>query len=186
MTMAKAAPSEAIDTLGRVETAYMEEKPRLMSRLRRAGKTIQEAEDFVHDLYAEVLERLALIPSIRNLPAWINALSGRRLIDSWRREKVRRSAGEIAVAEETLEEIISGAGLDPHDAYVRDRLLDALDDAIKALPPEQRRVIEAQVFGGRTFREIAETTGESIDTLTARKRYALGKLARTLRHWIDE
>ena len=64
--------------------------------------------------------------------------------------------------------------------------MDALNDAIRALPAAQRRVVEAQVFGGLTFREIAKTTGESIDTLTARKRYALSNLARALRHWIEE
>jgi DNA-directed RNA polymerase specialized sigma24 family protein len=37
-----------------------------------------------------------------------------------------------------------------------------------------------------TFREIAAATGESIDTLKARKRYALRSLARALRHWIDQ
>ena len=48
-------------------------------------------------------------------------------------------------------------------------------------------VVPCQVyFGGKTFREISEATGESIDTLTARKRYALRNLSRALKHWIDE
>jgi DNA-directed RNA polymerase specialized sigma24 family protein len=64
--------------------------------------------------------------------------------------------------------------------------VDALNAALRVLPAAQRRVVEAQVFGGMTFREIAEKTGESIDTLTARKRYALRNLSRALRHWIDE
>ena len=42
------------------------------------------------------------------------------------------------------------------------------------------------MFGGLTFRELAEATGESIDTLMARKRYALRNLSRALRHWIEE
>ncbi|GEM_PF-533829 len=176
----------ANESLERVAEAYAREKGRFISRLRRAGRTLQEAEDLVHDAYAEMMERLSIVPDIRNLGAWINSLLGRRMIDAWRREKVRRTAGEIAVSEGTLEEIIAGAGLDPHDEYVRDRILDALDDAIAALPREQRRVIEAQVFGGKTFREIAETTGESIDALMARKRYALAKIARALRHWIED
>jgi DNA-directed RNA polymerase specialized sigma24 family protein len=97
----------------RVEKAYRSEKPRLMARVRAAGRTLEEAEDLLHDVYAEAMERVPL------------------------------------------------------------------------LPREQRRVVEAQVFGGMTFREIAEETGESIDTLTARKRYAVRKLSRALRSWID-
>jgi len=174
------------DAHKRLEKAYKSEKPRFLARLRAAGRTLEEAEDLVHDVYTETMERLPLLAGIRNLPAWINSLLTRRVIDAWRHEKVRVKAGETDVAEETLREIISSTGLDPLDGFVRASLLDALNDALRALPAAQRRVVEAQVFGGKTFREIAEATGESIDTLTARKRYALQNLSRTLRHWIDE
>jgi RNA polymerase sigma factor (sigma-70 family) len=70
--------------------------------------------------------------------------------------------------------------------YVRDCMTDALNDALRALPEEQRLVLEAQVFGGLTFREISETTGVSIDTLTARKRYAIQNLSHALKRWIEE
>jgi DNA-directed RNA polymerase specialized sigma24 family protein len=83
---------------------------------------------------------------------------------------VRIASGETDVTEEALQEIISGVGLDPQDSFVRESLMDALNDALRALPAAQRKVVEAQVFGGMTFREIADATGESIDTLTARKR----------------
>ena len=101
-------------------------------------------------------------------------------------DRLRAASGETDVAEETLREIISGVGLDPQDGFMRDSLGDALNDALRALPAAQRRVVEAQVFGGLTFRELAEATGESIDTLMARKRYALRNLTRALRHWIEE
>jgi len=170
----------------RIGKAYEQEKPRLVARIRAMGRSLEEAEDLVHDVYAETMERIPIVSTIRNLPAWINSLLTRRLIDSWRHEQVRRKSGETDVAEETLQEIISGIGLNPLDAYVRDCLVDALNDALHVLPREQRRVIEYQVFGGMTFREIAEKTGEGIDTLTARKRYALQNLSRALKHWIDE
>jgi RNA polymerase sigma factor (sigma-70 family) len=170
----------------RLGAAYRSEKGRFIARLRASGKTLEEAEDFVQDLYAETMERLSLLQGIRNLPAWLNSLFGRRLIDLWRRERTKSAAGETDVAEETLRDIIAGAGLDPLDAFVRENLIEALNDALKALPVEQRTVVEAQVFGGLTFREIAEKTGESIDALTARKRYALRKLSFALRHWIED
>ena len=170
----------------RVEAAYASEKPRLLARLRATGRSLEDAEDLVHEVYAETLERLPLVADIRNLPAWINSLFTRRLIDVWRHEQVRRTSGETDVTEETLREIIAETGLDPLDGFVRDSLLDALNDALRLLPVEQRRVLEAQVFGGLSFRQIADRTGESIDTLTARKRYAIRNLARALRHWIEE
>jgi RNA polymerase sigma factor (sigma-70 family) len=174
------------DSHDRLEKAYTSEKPRFLARLRAAGRTLEEAEDIVHDVYAETVERLHLVADIANLPAWINTLFTRRLIDAWRHERVRAASGETDVAEETLREIISGVGLDPQDGFIRDSLGDALNDALRVLPAAQRRVVEAQVFGGLTFRELAEATGESIDTLMARKRYALRNLTRSLRHWIEE
>lgn len=178
-------PAKNMDASSRLEQAYKSEKPRLLARVRAAGRSLEEAEDLVHDVYAETLARLPLVDDIRNLPAWINSLFTRRLIDAWRHEKMRKASGEIDVAEEILREIIRGAGLDPHEAYVRDCLVDAVNDALRVLPAAQRQVVEAQVFGGMTFREIAAATSESIDTLTARKRYALRNLSRALRQWID-
>jgi RNA polymerase sigma factor (sigma-70 family) len=177
---------EAIKSRKRIEDAYTSEKPRFLSRLLAAGRTIEEAEDLIQDVYAETLENLQLVTNVINLPAWINALFTRRVIDAWRHERTRDRVGEVDVAEEILQEIIADVGLDPQDAYVRESLADAINDAIRALPEEQRKVIESQVFGEMTFREIALTTGESIDTLTARKRYAIRSLSRALRQWIEE
>ena len=172
--------------LRRVDRTYRREKPRFVAAMRAAGRSLEEAEDLVHDAYAETVEKLFLVPRIANLGAWINTLLRRRLIDLWRRDQVRTASGETVVSEETLREIIAGAGFDPLDSYVRESLAGALNTAIRALPAAQRKVVEAQVFGGKSFREIALETGESIDTLTARKRYALQKLTRALRQWIDE
>ena len=47
-------------------------------------------------------------------------------------------------------------------------------------------MIEAQALDGVGFRELAEKTGAPIDTLTARKRYAVAKLAKALKGWIEE
>jgi RNA polymerase sigma factor (sigma-70 family) len=174
------------DDRRRLEGAYMSEKPRLVARLLSAGRSLEDAEDLVHDVYAETLERLPLVAGIRNLPAWINSLFTRRLIDAWRHDRVRKSSGETDVTEDTLREIIAATGLDPLDGFVRASLVDALNDALRTLPAAQRHVVEAQVFGGRTFREIAASTGESIDTLTARKRYAMRNLAHALKRWIEE
>jgi len=178
-------PPETAAAYRRLEHAYREERPRLLARLRAAGRSLEEAEDLVHDVYAETMERVHLVSDISNLPAWINSLFTRRVIDAWRHERVRAASGEVDVTEETLREIIAGTGLDPLDGFVRDSLVDALNDAMRVLPAAQRQVVEAQVFGGMTFREIAVVTGESIDTLTARKRYALRNLSRALRRWIE-
>ena len=56
----------------------------------------------------------------------------------------------------------------------------ALEAAIRELAPEQREVLHLHVFEGRTFQEIADACGESINTIASRYRYALAKLRQTL------
>ncbi len=174
------------DSQKRLSTVYESEKPKLMARIRAAGKSLEETEDLVQDVYTETWGKLSRLVNIINLPAWLNTLVSRRLIDAWRHDNVRKMVGETTVAEETLREVIVGVGLNPLDSYVRRCMIEALDEALKSLPVKQRKVLEAQVFGGKTFSELANITGESIDTLKARKRYAVKNLSRTLKHWIDD
>jgi RNA polymerase sigma-70 factor, ECF subfamily len=56
----------------------------------------------------------------------------------------------------------------------------ALDTAITQLPTDQREVLHLHAFEGLTFREIAAATGEPLNTIASRYRYALDKLRTTL------
>jgi DNA-directed RNA polymerase specialized sigma24 family protein len=78
----------------RLEAAYVSEKPKLLARMRAAGRTLEEAEDLLHDVYAETMERLPLLDGLRNLPAWIQSLFTRRMIDLWRHDQVRVASGK--------------------------------------------------------------------------------------------
>jgi RNA polymerase sigma-70 factor (ECF subfamily) len=60
------------------------------------------------------------------------------------------------------------------DARPEDRM--SLEAAIRGLPIDQREVIHLHVFEGRTFQEVADLTGKSINTIASRYRYALEKL----------
>lgn len=173
------------ETRRRLADAFSADSSGYLARLRRAGKSLEEAEDVVQDVWAEAIEKLPLLSGVTNISAWVNTLFGRRVIDAWRQEKGRQKVEHPGVADETLEEIIAGAGMDPLDTFVRETLSDALSDALGELPKEQRRVIEAQVYGGMTFQEISDQTGESLDTLMARKRYGISKLSHALRHWVE-
>ena len=59
-----------------------------------------------------------------------------------------------------------------------DRL--AVEEALRRLPPEQREAVHLKVFEGRTFQEIADLSGESINTVASRYRYGIDKLKEAL------
>jgi RNA polymerase sigma-70 factor (ECF subfamily) len=56
----------------------------------------------------------------------------------------------------------------------------ALEQALQQLPAEQREVVHLKVWEGMTFQEIADLTGESLNTAASRYRYATEKLRATL------
>jgi RNA polymerase sigma factor (sigma-70 family) len=170
----------------RLEAAYRNDRGRLLAFALRMGRNLQEAEDVLQDVFTSALARLDLVAALGNPSGYLATAVRNRLLDLWRRARSRRRAGEVDVAEETIDEIVEAVGLDPADEAARAELSDALAEAIGDLPPEQRSVIEAQAFEGVGFRELSERTGTSIDTLMARKRYAIAKLARALKDWIDE
>ena len=59
-------------------------------------------------------------------------------------------------------------------------LLDELDAALEELPAEQRDVFIAHEVDGRSFKQLADETGLSVNTLLSRKRYAILHLRRRL------
>jgi RNA polymerase sigma factor (sigma-70 family) len=170
----------------RIEKEYRAHRGNLLARARRATRNLLDAEDVVHEAFTRALSNLDVLGRVENIPAWLFTTVRNRITDLWRRRKMKAAVGETQVAEEVIVEIISSTGLDPADELVRDALSSALSEAIAALPSEQRSVIEAQVFDGLTFQELAVKTGESINTLTTRKKLAVKKLAAALRGWITD
>ena len=59
--------------------------------------------------------------------------------------------------------------------------LEVVEAALSQLPPKQRETLVLRIWCELTFAEIAETLGESINTVAARHRYALQALRRILK-----
>lgn len=57
---------------------------------------------------------------------------------------------------------------------------DQVEQALRALPREQERVLRAAFFGGLSYREVAETLGQPIGTVKTRIRAGLATLRRAL------
>jgi RNA polymerase sigma-70 factor (ECF subfamily) len=64
------------------------------------------------------------------------------------------------------------------DAHADEQLV--VEQALRALPPEQREVVYLKVYEGLTFQEIGERCGISLNTAASRYRYALDGLRRVL------
>lgn len=176
----------APDTRQTIERTFRERRKGFLAWALRHAPDPSTAEDILQDAFIRAVANADALAPVEDLAAWIFTAMRNRLVDLFRSDDVRRRAGHVVVADQVLAEVAAQAGIDARERVVRDELLSALGVAIEALPSPQREVIEAQALQGTTFRELAERTGESIDTLMARKRYAMKKLAAALEYWIRD
>jgi DNA-directed RNA polymerase specialized sigma24 family protein len=68
---------------------------------------------------------------------------------------------------------------------VRETIWEAILQGLEELPAEQKYVFVKNEFEGISFREMSEETGVNINTLLARKRYAVLFLRKKLQALYD-
>lgn len=174
---------EKPDSSSDLERVYREKKGGLLSWAAKASRSMLDAEDLVQDAFAKALSDADELTDVDDLAAWLFTAVRNRVRDRWRRGKTRSRAGEVDVSDEVVAEIVEASGLEPEGLFAQAELMEALYAAIEELPEAQRVVIEAQVLDGFTFKDLAEMSGISPDTLAARKRYAVKRLSESLREW---
>jgi DNA-directed RNA polymerase specialized sigma24 family protein len=72
-----------------------------------------------------------------------------------------------------LEDVLPSFGGDPADAPFSDLIWEELQSALNEMPEKQRDVFVWHEFEDKSFKEISEITGEAVNTLLSRKRYAI-------------
>lgn len=159
-----------------LEGAYRCEKKHLLNWLiPRVG--INEAEDILHDVFVRTAVNLDTSQVIVNLQAWIWRSVRNMVIDHWRKKRNRQFIQE---EEDSIEKIADDMQKSAEEELEQQELLSVLRGAIQKLPPEQKEVITSQLINDETFSELSARTGVSINTLAARKRYALATIRRIL------
>lgn len=164
-------------------TTIERERPRLLAWM-SARIDAEEAEDALQDIIVKSLVNLDALEGVRDVTAWMWRSARNAVIDRWRKRRRRqKNVGAEAAGKDTadsFESIVDDRLAAVEDAYEAKELLGALTRAIRELPAEQREVVVAQCLRGETFQSISDRTGVSVDTLAARKRYALARLKRKM------
>jgi len=166
----------------RFEQAYRQQKPGLMRFIASKVATMEDAEDILQEVFLQAFRSLDVTEPIGNLAGWLYTAARNRVIDWYRRKRKRSRTVSLATNEDSagIENLLVDSGIHVEEDYIRSLAADALINGIERLPPGQRDVVVLQAIEGHTFREISELTGTSINTLIARKRYALRTLRRRL------
>jgi len=163
--------------------AYERDEPRLRDFIRRRVFDVGDAEDVLQDVFYELTAAYRLMKPAEQLTAWLFRVARNRITDLFRRKKAVSLSGPVGEDNEAgvLEDLLPSPDAGPDAIYARNVLFDALDEALEELPEEQREVFIAHELMGRSFKELAEETGVSVNTLLSRKRYAVLHLRERLR-----
>jgi RNA polymerase sigma factor (sigma-70 family) len=172
----------------RIADAVLQEKGRLWNFIRRRVPDAGDAEDILQDVFYELVEAYRAMQPIEQVGAWLFRVARNRITDRFRKKKPELFTDQAVAGEESLsfEDLLPSPDAGPEAEYARSVMLEQLDDALDELPDEQREVFLATEFEGYSFREIAEESGVSINTLLSRKRYAVQHLRRRLQKVYQE
>lgn len=172
----------------RLEKVYRSERNSLLGFIRSRTGSLEEAEDLLQDVFFQAIRAASVTEPIENIVGWLYTIARNKIIDRYRR---KRNIVSLQQEKEdvTLEELLTDSGINIEKEVFRRAVMDALIEALEELPPEQRDAFIQQAIEGRTFREISESTGTPLNTLIARKRYAvqfLRKRLHDLKEIVDE
>ena len=172
-----------------ISEAVEREQPRLRNFIRHRVADDNDVEDILQEVFYELVEAYRGTHPVELASAWFYRVARNRIIDLFRKKKPE-SLNETISGEEGVdlhfEDLLPSLDAGPDAVYARTVLLEQLDDALDELPDEQREVFIAHEIEGRSFKELAEETGLSINTLLSRKRYAVLYLRERLQDIYDE
>src|SRR5579864_6119147 len=180
----------ALEQDQRISEVVTREQSRLRNFIRRRVPDQRDAEDIVQDVFYKLVEANRLLMPIDHVTGWLFRVARNRITDLFRK-KQPESFSDIAVADEDdellhFEDLLPSPDAGPEALYARRVLLDELELAVAELPEEQREVFIGHELEGRSFKEMAAETGVSVNTLLARKRYAVLHLRERLQSIYDE
>lgn len=160
---------------------------RLLGFIRKRVNNEADAEDILQDVFYQFIGNTK---PIEQLSAWLFTVARNKITDK-QRKKHPESLEDIYAGEDDdvafdWTEIFFDNTDNPETEYLRSLFWDALNDALAELPAEQREVFVLNEIDGVPFKIIAEQTGQTVNTLLSRKRYAVLHLRERLRVLKDE
>jgi RNA polymerase sigma factor (sigma-70 family) len=174
----------------RISEAIKLEWTRLRNFIRKRVPDQSDAEDILQDVFYELIEAYRVMKPVEQVGAWLFRVARNRITDLFRKKKAESLSDPVAVGEAgdatRLEDLLPSPEAGPEAAYARSVLLEEIEEALNELPKEQRDVFIAHELDGRSFKELAEQTGLSVNTLLSRKHYAVLHLRLRLQAIYDE
>ena len=154
-------------------------KDRLFMYIYHAVKNEDVANDIFQDTFVKAIMTIKQGRYVENghFPAWITRIAHNHIIDYYRQLK----AENLQSTDDDEVNILNRKELSAkpiEDDIITSQIHNDVKRLIKALPDSQREVLVMRYYKNMSFKEIADTTGVSINTALGRMRYAILNLRR--------
>ena len=162
---------------------------RLFYFIRGRVNTNEDAEDILQDVWYQFSNVLDTEP-IEQTSAWLFRVARNRIIDKYRKHQTASLEEEMFGEDEegnfNFREILLAEKSTPETEHLRNLFWQQLFTALDELPDEQKQVFIWNELEDIPFNEIAQRTGEKLNTLISRKRYAVLHLRKRLKQLYKE
>jgi RNA polymerase sigma factor (sigma-70 family) len=155
---------------------------RLFSFIRNRVKSDEDAQDILQDVWFRLSNASEAEP-IEQVGSWLFTVARNRITDMYRKQKPSSLDDFIYEDEDgeiNYKDILLSDFKSPEDEELKKMFWAEFSKALDELPKEQKEAFIQNEMEDKTFREMAEKSGESIKTLISRKRYAVLHLRKKL------
>jgi RNA polymerase sigma-70 factor (ECF subfamily) len=138
------------------------------------------AEDIFQDTFIKVIHTLrsGTYKEEGKFAPWVMRISYNLCIDHFRR--LKRNPMVATSDGFDIFEVLKFADENAEDRIIRKETHHKVRKLVDSLPDEQKEVVILRHYAGLSFKEIADTTGVSINTALGRMRYALINLRKVI------
>ena len=154
-------------------------KDRIYMYIYHAVRNEEQADDIFQDTFVKAIMTIKQGRYVENghFPAWITRIAHNLIIDYFRQTRAENHQStddedaNILNRKELSETTIE-------DSLITSQIHDDVRRLVDALPDSQREVLIMRYYRNMSFKEIADTTGVSINTALGRMRYAILNMRR--------
>ncbi len=141
----------------------------------------QDAEDITQETFVRTWRNLRKFDQQKSFKTWIFAIAKNTAIDHLKKKKaIPFSEFENEEGENMITETLADPSPLPRELLERAGMAQVLISAMEKLSPKYRMVLFLRYNDHFNFREIAESLGESLNTIKSRHRRALIMLKKLL------